>query len=967
MKNLNKFIALGFFFLLGLTIQAQTTVSGTVTDEAGTPLIGASVLIQGTTTGTTTDLDGTFTLRSNTSPFVLEVSYTGFTAQEVEVTGNTSGLEIILSEGVTIGGDIVISASRKREKVQEAPASVSVLTSRKLETSANPTDPTRNLINLAGVQIQQQSANRINISMRGGAGLFGTSVFPIMDYRSLVGPGVGTFQSDQAGISNIDLERIEVVRGPGSALYGPGVTQGVVHFITKSPIDRPGTTVQLTGGELATFGIAARHATKVSDKFGFKINAQYYRGDEFTLDPNDPDDLAHINSQFTTTGIIQPGVNEFGYVDVTLPPEQLITQEELDEDGDGNPMQDDWFNTAINTTLEFRPNDDLNLNLAGGFNQASSVFYNEQGEGLSQAMEFWGQARMQWKGLFAQFFVVDNDGGSKDNPTFLYQTGNRSPVARTQIEGQLQYNFDTPDFLNANWTAGFDYRFAGQDTENLVYGRNEDDDDFSVVGGYIQGKLPLASKLDLVVAGRYDRFNFIDDGAFSPRAAIVYKVNPKHTVRASYNRANTTVSNLQLNIDFPLATIVPGSFDIWLYGNKTTQTFKNPRIAWFTPLIPDVPVGTPGLPLGVAHGFVGADVQAGILDAIGMDPNLAPLLPIFEAALGSIDPLALGTTGALSPGFNIFDQTPLGLTDAPISTIETQDNYEIGYKGLIADKLGVSLDIYHLVQKNNSQFTAISPAYILSGLDALPGDYGAAVAAQVGPALEAGLLGAGLPQAQVDAIVAGTLPLIQGGYALGGDGLLNTPNAAFGGLSLGQLIAALPFHATSPTDQVPGTGGNHLAAGYRTFDERSFTGIDLGLEYYFTNDLSGFFNYSWVSDNEFMQRVVGLENSPELPSYLNIPQNKFRLGVNYTPETGFNGSIAFQHDDSYFSSSGDFAGDTDERNLIDLGVGYNLSNGLGFSLAVTNALNNEYRYLPNMPKIGRRALAKVVYSFGANP
>ena len=237
MKNLNKILALGFFFFLGLTIQAQTTASGTVTDADGVPLIGASVLIEGTSTGTTTDVDGNFTVRANESSFTLSVSYTGFTSQTVKVSGNTSDLKITMEEGVTIGGDIVISASRKREKVQEAPASVSVLTARKLETSANATDATRNLVNLAGVQVQQQSANRINISMRGGAGLFGTSVFPIMDYRSLVGPGIGTFQTDNSGISQLDLDRIEVVRGPGSALYGPGVTTGVIHFITKNPID----------------------------------------------------------------------------------------------------------------------------------------------------------------------------------------------------------------------------------------------------------------------------------------------------------------------------------------------------------------------------------------------------------------------------------------------------------------------------------------------------------------------------------------------------------------------------------------------------------------------------------------------------------------------------------------------------------------------------------------------------------
>jgi len=147
---------------------------------------------------------------------------------------------------------------------------------------------------MPGVTVQQQSAERINIQLRGDGGLFGSASFPIIDYRSLSGPGLGTFDALNSPLSNIDIERIEVVRGPGSALYGPGVTSGVVHFLTKSAIDRPGTTVELMGGELSTYGLSLRHATKVSDKFGFKINAAYKRGGEFTLDPNNTDDAAQI-------------------------------------------------------------------------------------------------------------------------------------------------------------------------------------------------------------------------------------------------------------------------------------------------------------------------------------------------------------------------------------------------------------------------------------------------------------------------------------------------------------------------------------------------------------------------------------------------------------------------------------------------------------------------------------------------
>ncbi len=943
---MKKTIYLLFFFCMAMLFQlnsanAQNTITGTITDENNEPLIGANVVIVGTTIGTATDIDGKFTIKTDREfPFDIEVSYLGYPNTPVTVTQAGNLGTISMTESTNILDDIVISASRKREKVQEAPASISVISARKLENTANATDATRNLISTPGVQIQQQSANRINISMRGSAGLFGTSVFPIMDYRSLIGPGIGTFQTDGAGISNMDLQKIEVVRGAGSALYGPGVTQGVVHFITKNPIDFPGTSVELVGGELSTIGAAVRHAGKTdNDKFGYKINAQYRRGNEFTLDPNDPDDTLQI-ARFTTTGIFQPAVTN-GVVDVLLPPEQLISFEELDDDGDGNPMQADWFNAAANATLEFRPKNDLGITVSGGYNQASSVFYNEQGEGLSQSTEFWGQARVQAGGLFAQVFSVLNDGGSKQNPTFLYQTGLRTPVGRTQVEGQVQYNFDTESFLNSSWTAGIDYRFAGQNTENLVYGRNEEDDSYSVVGGYVQGKFSPLTSLDLVLAARYDRFNFIDEGAFSPRAALVYKINPKHTLRASFNRANSTVSNLQLNIDFPLNTLIPGAFDIWLYGNKTPQTFTEPTIQWFDPRIP---AGLTSLPHAVPFGSVNETVAA----ALGA--NIPDIGALVESVLLNLDPNTLGTTGTLSPGFNIFDRTPLGVIDAPISSISIQDTWEIGYKGLIADKLGVSFDIYHLTEKNNSQFTAISPTYAFIGLEELPAEFGKAVAnASAAPLTEA-LIAAGQPEAAAEEIVASLLPSIEGAYA-------------DGGAIVAEGLAQLPFHATIPTDQVPNTGATHISAGYRTFDQRDYFGSDIGLEYYINNDVSVFGNYSWVSQVEFMQNVVGIEGEP-LQTNLNIPQNKFRVGANYTPELGFKGSLSFQHDDSYFANAGQYTGDTEVRNLVDASVGYTFDFGLSIGVSATNLLNTKYRYLPNMPKIGRRVLGKLNYNFG---
>ena len=954
-RNFNQFQLL---LILGLMLVssaafAQTTIRGNVTDDAGEPLIGANVLVKGSTSdGDITDFEGNYSITTNQAlPFTLVFSYTGFTAQEIEVTSDAP-VNVTLVEGI-LSDEVVISASRRAEKVQDAPASISVLSARKLESTANSTDATRNLVNLAGVQIQQQSANRINISMRGSAGLFGTGVFPIMDYRSLIGPGIGTFQSDQAGISNIDLQRIEVVRGPGSALYGPGVTEGVVHFITKNPIDFPGTTVEVMGGELNTFGIGARHATKVSDKFGFKVNAQYRRGNEFTLDPDDPDDAAQI--ALFQTRVVNPEVTAGGFVDVNGTPREILDIDYLDPDGDGNPMSDEWNNMAINATLEFRPQDNLSITTSGGMTNASSVFYNEQGEGLAQATEFWGQARMQYGGLFAQVFAVSNDGGSDDDPTFLYQTGNNTSVARTQLEGQVQYNWDM-DFLKSNWTGGVDYRFAGQDTKNFVYGRNEDDDDYSVVGAYLQGKLALHDKIDMVVAGRVDKFNFIDEAAFAPRLAFVYKAAPAHTFRASFNRANSTVSNLQLNIDFPLNSAV------WLYGNKNEQTFDgNLPHGW---LLPGIPEGLPVLPLGVAFGGVNGLVQPGIEAALAGNP----LLPIVSGVLSGVDLATLGVySQPLGDGYNIFDGTPLDKINAPVTAISTNDSYEIGYKGLIKNKLGVSVDLYSVTQKNNSQFTAISPAYRINDLSTLGTELGDAVIAQIeGPMLAVLMAdpangGAGMDQATAEATFAALAPAIAGGYAAGGAGFAD-------------VLAGLPFHASSPTDQIPVNQSTYLAAGYRTFDERTYYGWDIGLEYYINNNFSAFFNYSGVNTITFDQLVVGNEGAGELQTFLNIPKNKFRVGATYTQDMGLRGSISFQYDEPYVASAGQFSTDdpltldvveeTEARNLVDASIGYKFDFGLAIDASASNLFNTEYRYLPNMPKIGRRGLVKLTYEFG---
>ena len=956
---IKKTIFFAFVMLASATMLAQTTITGVIKDaQTGETLLGANVKVSGKAIGTTSDFDGKFLLKVNdVPPFTIEISMLGFKATSVEITKNNQEVMVSLEEDSTSLEEIVFSASRRRQKVQEAPASVSIITPKDILNSANVVDPVMNLANIAGVQIQQQSANSINIEMRAGSGIFGTSTFPILDYRYLVTPASGQFNNYQTGMSNIDIQRVEVVRGAASALYGPGVTSGVVHFMSKSAIDYPGTTVEMLGGTLSTTGMTVRHAFKNdNDKFGFKVNVRYQKGTDFELDP--VADADFIASQ--QTSISQPAIVN-GRVDPTQPGETLLTLSDLDDNGDGNPIATEYKNYSANVHLEFRPTDNTTAFLSGGFASGGGLMFNSQGIGYSQGKDYWTQARIQSGGLFAQVFYNYNNGGDAENPTFLYASGLRQVAKRSSLEAQLQYNFDIPKFLNSNFTIGSDYRNTKSDSANTLFGINEDRDDYIITGAYLQGTSVISDKLELTYAGRYDKFNFIDEGAFAPRVALVFKADENHTFRASFNRANTGPTALQQNIDFPVSVLAPGIADVWLSGQYAPQVFPdNPTIDLSIPGLPDLPYGTTQFPLAYAYGAVAAPTLGALYGGLAGNPFLGVVQNFFNTYTGGT-----GGTGQLV-GYNLFNGEPMNeLVGTGRSAIETLNSFEIGYKGLIANKLSVALDVYTYERKGFKQFTAIGPTFNLVGAD-FANDLGAQVAADFASSpgvtadMEAFYASQGWPLTGIPAFgipsssdaIAGLAAASGGAFAQGGAGFD------------AQISPLYPIIGTVETTSVPqGDGLMHIPAGYRRFDgaTRSHFGADLAMEYFLNDDVTLWLNTSWLSQTEW---IPGESNDDGLPfsSYLNAPKFKYRAGVQYAKDK-VRGAIAFQHDDSFNSNQGFFSGEVQEKNLFDVNIGYNVSDNLKLDLSATNVLDQKYRAFPNMPVIGRRTVLKLTFDY----
>ena len=227
----------------------------------------------------------------------------------------------------------------------------------------------------------------------------------------------------------------------------------------------------------------------------------------------------------------------------------------------------------------------------------------------------------------------------------------------------------------------------------------------------------------------------------------------------------------------------------------------------------------------------------------------------------------------------------------------------------------------------------------------------------------------GLPAA-VPSIAAATAATAAPLIAQSIGGLAAAAAGAFqaGGIGFNQAAGAGPTgdfsfigaveSAAAPT----GDGYVHPAWGYRNYGDatRSHWGSDISLQYFATDKFSLYANTSWLSQNEW---EVGDDDLP-FTSSLNAPKFKYRMGLNYAAGVqGLRYSLAFQHDDEFNSDMALYAGTVQEKNLVDMNIGYVLKSGLQLDISGTNVFDQKYRAFPGMPIIGRRIIAKATYNF----
>lgn len=1004
--------------VVAMSVQAATLNVTVMDAQTGEKLSDISITAMSQTGASTegiSDASGMLEIADLASgAYTITASALGYadkTMANVElVADGTTSVEIALSSEVIELDQVSVSASRRREKVLEAPASVAVVSASQIRDRVAPS-VTEHLKSVRGVDVVNTGIGTSQVVVRGFNNVFSGTLLSLVDNRIARVPSLRLNAYTLIPTSSEDIEQIEVVSGPGSALYGPNSANGVMHILTRSPFTSQGTTVSIGGGERSMMLGSLRHAGVVNETLGYKLSINGFRGNDW---------------------------------------EEGRSKEDLE--GPGEPTFD-TYRAGGEARVDYKPNDDLMAIFAFGGTQTTGIELTGLGAGQAKNWRYmYGQTRFVYKDLFAQFFVNSSD--AKDTYTLR---DNEDVVDRSDLYvGQIQHGYSLGE--RQRFTYGADLLLTRPDTDETINGINEFNDDINEVGAYLQSETKIIPELKFIAAARGDYHNHLDDIVLSPRAALAFQPNDDHNVRLTYNRAFSTPSTSNLFLD---RLAVPDAYELGSNfqpilgfspnidiraqgpGSDTGFTFKRDaagRPLFRSPFSPiaelgpethlplDDPVAT-NLMWGIGRGAVMAGVQpvfeAAVKQTLAQTftpqalPQVIAGLPpetlqgVATQAISTLPPQALqglppefapllqpGAIAALPPE-QLQQIVPLVLQALPPEVVQglaaslaasTEEEILTGFASLIPEQIDGVKNVLRTVNPETAEFIdiedvndvdplkpTITQTYefgykgILMNKLAFSADvYHTRIKDFVGPLvvetpnvfLDAESLSAFLGQHF-------TAALSDPKNATLNQALLAFDDPAQGGNGNGSAVdeltklfvagtenngpAFIPFGTVTP-EQV--SDPNAVLLTYRNYGDISLNGLDCSLTYYLNPSLSIGGTYSFVSKDLFETDLREIA--------LNAPTNKFGANVQYiNTNLGLGAGVRMNFVAGFPVNSGVYIGEVESYSTIDVNVGYDIPFGPSprLSLTVQNLLGTEYQPFIGAPMIGRLSLIRLTQTF----
>ncbi len=921
MKNVLFVCAL----LLSCITYAQTNVQGTVVDEAGVPVVGANIVAVGTTAGTATDFDGNFALLVDAEPpFNLEITSIGYAMQSAMVTENNQSLSIILVEGSELD-EVVISASRTPERIFESPVTIERFGLKEIKNTAS-VDFYDGLENLKGVDINTNSLTFKSVNTRGFATFANTRFMQLVDGMDNSAPALNFPLGNLLGMTDTDVQSVEILPGAASALYGANAFNGILFMRSKNPFDHQGISVSLKQGQTSqTFlgnnpysDVNFRIGHKFSDKLAVKFNGGYLSGTDWGANNYN----GKVGTGNSRADINYDGVNVYGDEVSTdlngvaqvleglgvLPAgaAALVPSVNVSRTGYNEVDLTDYTAESIKADwgVYYRPfEDDLEFSYVGKYGTGSTLYQGANRYAIDNFIMTQHKLEVKNDNFFVRGYMTTDDAGDsydmvftgvninrawKDDATWFgeyagaFVTAQLAGLSVDQSHALGRQTADTGRFLPGS--AGFQNAFnTSINDPNLNTGSKFTDNSKIYHADYNYNFSDIFKPVEIQVGGSFRTYSLDSGGSIytDTDGPIDYSEMGFYTqAQKKMELADNLDLKLTGSVRYDKSELFDGFFSPRLAAGFTINDKHNIRASIQTgfrnPTTQDLYIGLDvgrAILVGGASNNPERDVREYGLSATGQ-------------AITGASTLSVDGTGAYNNSFfassvGAFaatgDVSALNVANSNYVKPEQVRSIDFGYRGKLG-KLILDFNWYYNTYNDFiSNETVISPFY---------GDVG----------------------------LSQTLP----------DG---TP-LAVAAIANGDYQAYQVY--TNSEEEINSYGGS---LGLST---KVFGGYDLGASYTYA-----------IQDRE--------GGNPDFRTNFNTPRDKFKFSFGHTDlmeNFGFNTAWRYVGDYRWEATFGD--GDIPAYNVFDFQINYRMPNFLKstFKLGAANALNEEYIQAYGTGRIG---------------
>ena len=506
-----------------------------MTEPDGRPLSGVVVAVQGLGLSVATDATGRYVLsRVPAGQQLLQFRRIGFAAREVTVivtAGTPATADAVLDpQPIDLGTVVVEGVSRAPERMIDAPAAVDVVRPATAEPLSITGQVPLALARVPGLDVTQSGMNDFNVNARGFNTMLSRKMLVLQDGRDLATALVIRQTWGALAAPLEDLGRIEVIRGPGSALYGANAYNGVINITTPPARDVVGTKLTLGGGELGTARADLRHASvSLNGRLGVRVNLGYTRSDDWTRSrtAKDGSDWKEEYAPTAATPPTSPG------------PERVALNGQTTDAATGRALgtPDPLVTVYGSARVDYYAANRSIVTLEGGAAQEENPVFTI-GSGRNQARRLvrpW--ARLAWDAAgsgvsawYSGFSLPEMVRLASGEPVYTSE-------AAFHLEGRTSQSFAREA---GRLVVGASVQDNEVNSKGTILGLAYDDRSDQYYGAFAQLEYRVGL-VRVIGAVRWDDANLYAP-QLSPKAAFVFTPTKNHALRVSVNRAFLTPS-----------------------------------------------------------------------------------------------------------------------------------------------------------------------------------------------------------------------------------------------------------------------------------------------------------------------------------------------------------------------------------------------------------------------------------------